>query len=281
MGPLPEDVSLKIGASSLRLSRDLQGDPNLDLLADPDRFFSFPQCEIIKDQKKIKVARMPLEIGGRIQGVYLKRYNVFSWRYRVGSLFVPTPASRSWAGAGILLRAGFSTGRPIAAVECRSWGMITKSFYLSEEIPGGRTVDAYWREALRAVSGREGLRRRLDFLRRLANLFRSLHESHIYHNDLKDANILVPTLGAGREESFYLLDLEGIRRCGRLSRRRRIKNLMQLHRTMGKFLRATEKLHWLKAYLGPAFFDRGEKRRWIKKVLEESSRGDLRSLGKK
>jgi len=280
VGPLPEDVFLSIGSSSLRVSRDLQGDPNLDSLADPDLFFSFPQCKIIKDQKKITVARVPLEIGGRIQGVYLKRYNVFSWRYRAGSLFVLTPASRSWAGAGILLRAGFSTGRPIAAVECRSWGMITKSFYLSEEIPGSRTADAYWRDVLRAASGREGLRRRLTFLKELANLFRSLHESHIYHNDLKDANILVSAGGAGREESFYLLDLEGIRRCHCLSRRRRIKNLVQLNRTMGKFLRTTEKLYWLKVYLGNVFFDRRERRKWIKRVLEESARRDLRSLRK-
>jgi hypothetical protein len=271
---------LRIGSSSLWIAGDLDGDPKLELLADPDFLFSLPHCEIVKDQRKIKVGRVPLEIGAKVKGIYLKRYNVFSWRYRLGSPFVPSPASRSWAGAEILERSGFRTGRPIAAVECRSWGMVTKSFYLSEGIAGGRTVDVYWREELILVRGSEGIRRRLNFLEGLAALFRSLHERNIYHNDLKDANILVCP-GDGFREEFYLLDLEGIRRCRRVSRRRQIKNLVQLNRTMGTLLRASEKLYWLKVYLGNVFFDRRERRKWIKRVLEESDRGDWRSLRKR
>ena len=281
MGPLPEDVVLRIGSSSLWVSPDLQGDPKVDLLADPDLLFSSPQCEIIKDQKKIKVGRVQLEIGGRIKGIYLKRYNVFSWRYLVGSLFVPSPASRSWAGAEILLQSGFHTGRPIAAVECRFWGLLKKSFYLSEEIPRGKTVDAYWREELIPISGSEGFLRRRIFLKDLALLFSSLHERNIYHNDLKDANIIVCSDDTRPEGSFYLLDLEGIRRYRVLKRRRRIKNLVQLNRTMGSLLRPSEKLYWVKVYLGNAFFDRRERRKWIKGILEESARRDLRSLRKR
>lgn len=279
VGPLAHHNFLRIGSSSLWIAGDLDGDPKLELLADPDFLFSFPHCEIVKDQRKIKVGRVPLEIGGKVKAIYLKRYNVFSWRYRLGSLFVPSPASRSWAGAEILLSTGFRTGRPIAAVECRSWGMVTKSFYLSEEIAGARTVDVYWRDELIPVMGSEGIRRRLNFLKGLAALFRSLHERNIYHNDLKDANILVCP-GSGFREEFYLLDLEGIRRCRRLSRRRQIKNLVQLNRTMGKFLRKSEKLYWLNMYLGVVSGDRGEKKKWIRRVLEGSDRGDWRSLRK-
>ncbi|MFQ5902785.1 MAG: lipopolysaccharide kinase InaA family protein, partial [Candidatus Binatia bacterium] len=243
--------------------------------------FSFPECEIIKDQRKIKVGRVQLEIGGKLKWIYLKRYNAFSWRYRLGSLFVPSAATRSWVGAGILMHAGFHTGQPIAAVECRSLGMLTKSFYLSEEISRGKTADAYWREELMPMGGPQGFRRRRDFLKGLAMLFRSLHEKRIYHNDLKDANILVCSGNGHQEESFYLLDLEGIRRYRHLNRQRQIKNLVQLNRTMGKFLRWSEKLYWLKIYLGAVFFDRGEKRKWIGRALEESDRGDRRSLRKR
>jgi len=280
VGPLAKHSFLRIGSSSLWIAGDLDGDPKTELLADPDFLFSFPRCEIVKDQRKIKVARVPLEIGGKVKGIYLKRYNVFSWRYRLSSLFVPSPASRSWVGAEILVRNGFCTGRPIAAVECRCWGMVTKSFYLSEEIAGGRTADLYWREELIPVRGSDGIRRRLNFLKGLATLFRSLHERNIYHDDLKDANILVCP-GSGSREEFYLLDLEGIRRYRRLSKRRQIKNLVQLNRTMGKLLRKTEKLYWLKIYLGAVFNHRGEKKQWIRKVLEESHRGDWRSLRKR
>lgn len=280
MGPLPDHLFLKRGSLSLWVARDLSGDPKLDLLADPDLLFSSPECEIIKDQRKIKVGRVRVEIGARIRGIYLKRYNAFSWRYRLGSLFISSAASRSWVGAKILMQANFQTGEPIAAVECRSWGMLTKSFYIGEEIPGASTVDAHWRGKLMSLRGREGFCRRRDFLKALAGLFRSLHEKGIYHNDLKDANILFRSGDKPGDGSFYLLDLEGIRRFRYLSRRHRLKNLVQLNRTLGKYLRRTEKLYGLKVYLGDAFFDRREKRTWINKVLRESDRRDRLSLKK-
>ena len=275
--PSPDHILLKKGAFSVLVSRDLDGELRRCLVGDPDLLFSHPRCEVIKDQKKIKVGRVPLEIGGQEKWIYLKRYNSFSWRYRLISLFVRSGAMRSWSGAGTLREAGFSTGEPIAAVECRSWGTLTKSFYLSEEIPRGKTVDAYWREEVLPVRGSKGFDRRRKFLNGLARLFRSLHQHDIYHNDLKDVNIVVCPVEGQR---FYLLDLEGVRRYRRLNERRRIKNLVQLNRTMGKFLRRVEKLYWLREYLKDAFLDERLKRKWISRVLKGSERADRRSLRK-
>lgn len=263
------------------LPRHFYNDPNLSLLADPDRLFDMPQCEIIKDQKKIRVGRVPLEFGGERRRVYLKRYNAFSWRYRLGSLFVQSGAFRSWLGAGILMNAGFHTAKPIAAIERRSWGMLTRSFYLSEEIPAAKTVDDYWLGDLLAVAGADGFRRRRDFLRGLAGLFQSLHDRNIYHGDLKDANILFCSGDRRKGESFYLLDLEGIRRYRHLSKRRRLKNLVQLNRTMGRHLRRTERLYLLRVYLGNAFSDQVARRKWIRLILNGTDRGDQRSLRKR
>src|SRR3990167_8266326 len=183
VGQSPEDVFLRIGSSRLWVCADLPADPKLYLFSDPDQLFSSPQCEIIKDQKKIKVGRVRLEIGGKARRMHLKSYNVFSRRYQLVSLFFPSAAFRSWVGAKILLGAGFHTGRPIAVVEHRSRGVLAKSFYLSEEIPGGKTVDVYWSEELIPISGSEGFLRRRIFLKDLAVLFRSLHGRNIYHND--------------------------------------------------------------------------------------------------
>ena len=280
MENFPDFVCRKLGDSSIWVAPEYAAPADVALLADPDLLFEGPASEIIKDQRKIKVARIHIIAGGKARTLYLKRYNAFSWRYRLVSLITPSGASRSLAGAGILMSAGFRTGQPIAAVECRSWGMLTKSFYISEEIVGSKTADVYWREALALLSGREGFLRRRKFLVSLAKLFRSLHRLSIYHNDLKDANILVCSGNSHGDESFYLLDLEGIRRYRYLNRRRQFKNLVQLNRTMGRFLRRTDKLRWLKGYLGDIFMDRGERRKWIKKVLEESVRRDRRSLRK-
>lgn len=279
MRPFLNPRFLTIGSSSLWVSSALDGDPNLHLLADPDLLLARPDCRIIKDQRKIKVGFIRMELGGKLRGIYLKRYNAFSWRYRLVSLFVPSAAKRSWAGAGALLRAGFFTGEPIAAVECRSWGMLTKSFYLSAEVEEGRTADAYWREKLVPLKGKEGFRGRRNFLKMLALLFRSLHMHNIYHNDLKDANILVASRDHGAE-SFYLMDLEGIRRYRGLVGRRRVKNLVQLNRTMGRAVSRSARLYFLKEYLGDGFSSRRERQRWVKRILKKSEREDRRSLRK-
>ena len=280
MKTLPDHIHLRNGSSSLWISRSFDAQLALRLFTDPDTLFSHPQCKLIKDQRKIKVGRVPLEMGDGLRRIFLKRYNAFSWRYRFVSLLVSSAAIRSWAGAGILMGADFRTGKPVAAVECRSWGMLTKSFYIAEEIPSGSTLDRHWREKLRELGGAEGFRQRRVFLAALAALFRSLHEMGIYHNDLKEANIFVCRDEDIQEASFYLLDLEGIRQFRHLGERRRVKNLVQLNRTMGRMLSNTNKVYFLKTYLGGIFSDGSLKREWIRRILKVSEREDKRSLRK-
>jgi serine/threonine protein kinase len=274
-----EFVLERRGSLSLHVVRTLTKDLVRKLAPDPDHCFDLPGCEIIKDQKKIKVARVKIEIQGDAKTVYLKRYNAFSWRYRFGSLFQSSGALKSLNGAAILSESGIRTARPLAAVDSRSWGMLNRSFFLSEEIENGKTADAYWREELLTMKGKEGTRRRKQFLQGIGELFRCLHQQNVYHNDLKDANILVrPDFSTGSEH-FYLLDLEGIRRYRKLNRRRQTKNLVQLNRTLGKYLREPEKLRFLKSYLGPSFSNRIDKRDWVVSVLRQSSRLDrLRNI---
>jgi tRNA A-37 threonylcarbamoyl transferase component Bud32 len=241
-------------------------------LADPDRLLSLPECEIVKEEPKVKVGRLALAVGGRQLRIYVKRNPSSSWLGRLGALVKGSEARRCWQGARILRDSGFDTARPLAAVESRRWGLVEKSFYISEEIEGGMTLDRYWREAKRAPFSA-----RRAFLERLAALFRRLHARRIYHNDLKDANIVVGRTGAG-EERFYLLDLEGVRRCLYLSRRRRAKNLAQLGRTLGAHLGLGAKLFFLRHYLAEEFERRGSTRRWLRAIARETRRQDRRSL---
>ena len=267
-----EFVLERRGSLSLHVVRTLNKDLMRNLAPDPDHLFDQPGCEIIKDQKKIKVARVKIEFQGNVKGVYLKRYNAFSWRYRFGSLFQESGALKSLNGAAILSESGIRTARPLAAVDSRSWGMLNRSFFISEEVENGKTADAYWREEILTIKGKEGRRRRKRFLQGIGELFRCLHQQDVYHNDLKDANILVRPDFSTAGEHFYILDLEGIRRYRKLNRRRQTKNLVQLNRTLGKYLRATEKLRFLESYLGPLFSNRIDKRDWVARVLKQSGR---------
>jgi len=200
----------------------------------------------------------------------VKRYNVFSLRHRLVSPFIMSGALRALHGATVLRRCNIPSAVPLAAVERRYWGVLAKSFFISEEITDGKTVDAYWRDDLQFLPGAAGVRQRRDFLVRLGQLFQMLHGHEIYHNDLKDANILA----APRQQAtaFFLLDLEGVRQYVRLSKKRRLKNLVQLHRTLGRYLRGPDKLVVLKHYLGNSFAERSIRRQWIKNILRQSDR---------
>jgi len=263
----------------MRLRRDLAGPAVIELMADPDHLLRHFDCVVIKDQKKIKIGRVLLEWGERKTAVYIKRYNAFSLCYRLQSFFARSAAAKSLRGAAILRQAGILTATPVAAVEMRRWGMLERSFYVSEEIVAAKTANAYWCENLKTIPGLQGFRMRRRFLTELSRRFGRLHRQRIYHDDLKDFNILVREDSQGRHK-FFLLDLEGVRRCGYLPARRRVKNLVQLNRTLGRFLSRTEKLKFLKSYLDSGVKNHERQPAWVQHILRESERADRRSLAK-
>jgi lipopolysaccharide kinase (Kdo/WaaP) family protein len=248
----------------------------VDALSDGDRLLDDPGCLVIKDQKKIKVGRISLNIAGAPRTVYVKKYNAFSLRYKLLSIFGESGARRSLKGAMVLHRGGIATPKPLAAVEKRYCGFLGDSFFLSEEIAGGKTANAYWVKSVKQHSGEEGFKHRRAFLSRLAALFHALHAQRIYHNDLKDANIMAVGNGLNELIDYFLLDLEGVKRCLRLSRRRRIKNLVQLYRTLGKYVPRSRQFFFLKCYLGHSFADQNVTRELAETVIKRARSEDRR-----
>ena len=241
----------------------------------PD-LFRGKACKIVKSERKIIIVRLPLEIEGEIKSVYMKQHNVLSFAHRLASIFFASAAMRSLSGAVTLLEKGYATAPPVAAVEYRRWGLLIKSLYFSEEILGAKSVESFWRDDLTPQKGVPGYLRKRLFLKSLAGLFCSLHENGIYHNDLKASNILVVNRGAVFDAIFSLIDLQGLRKCLFVSRRRRIKNLAQLNRTLGVHLTRTEKLYFFETYGGYRLFNRRSKRLLVQCILEQTRRQIVR-----
>jgi tRNA A-37 threonylcarbamoyl transferase component Bud32 len=234
------------------------------------------ECKTIKLEKKISVFRLPLRVGKVIRSVYVKQHNVLTFWHRLASLVCASAALRSICGAAMLLKQGYATARPIAAVEYRERGILIKSVYLSEEISGAKSSANFWREDLLPSRGIEGYAKRRNMLRALGRLFTSLHRGKIYHNDLKASNILARDPGSANEVMFSLIDLQGVKKCFFLSERRKIKNLAQLNRTLGEQLTRTQKLFFLKAYLDNQFSNRTGKRYLVQRILGETRRQIIR-----
>ena len=275
---LPDFHFEERGGAKIWVDRHFADHRFIDQIADCDLLLAQPDCRIIKDQRKIRIGRLTLKIAGRAYNLYIKRFNAFSIRYQIGSLMSVSAALKSLEGAALLQTAGIRTARPVAAVERRVNGILTKSFFITEEINGAKTADAYWLEDLSTRQLKDQRQRRRLFLQCIAQLFQSLHAGHIYHNDLKDANILVVADVMKNSISLFLLDLEGVRRYSNLSARRRTKNLVQLNRTLGRYLQQSDKLFFLRQYLGPSFSNIKARRELIESVVRDSKLLDAKKL---
>lgn len=116
------------------ISRAYRDPQFADSLTDPDRLLGDADCHVIKDEKKMKVGHLTVNIGGTPRSLYIKRYNAFSPHYALISSVVQSGALRSLRGAIVLDKAGIPTVTPVAAVENRRCGIVYKSFFISEEI---------------------------------------------------------------------------------------------------------------------------------------------------
>ena len=234
---------------------------------DPDRLLTRPDCEVVKLQPKVAVGTITTPAGR----LFVKRYNVFAWRVALASLWGLSPALAAWHAARALRARGFSTPEALAAVEVRRAGVLRKSFFVTREVPGALTANRCWQAILgEPDAGRRRAGRRA-LARALGDLFRRLHAAGVYHNDLKDVNVLVS--GPPGDPRCVLLDLERVRVLRRVGRRRRVKNLMQLARTLGPQASATDRLRFLGAYLGDGG-GRAERRTWARAVGQAAARKD-------
>jgi tRNA A-37 threonylcarbamoyl transferase component Bud32 len=232
---------------------------------DADHLLTRPDCRIVKMQRKVVVGRITTAAGA----LYVKRYNVFAARVALASVGRASPAFAAWQAATALQARGFATPELVAAVEFRRLGMLTRSFFVTREVEDAATADRRWQAIL---ADRDGARRRVArraLARALGELFRRLHAAGIYHADLKDVNILVR--GHSDAPACVLLDLERVRVGRRVGHRRRVKNLVQLARTLGSQATAADRARFLRAYLGTVS-DRAARRRWAAEVHRSARR---------
>jgi tRNA A-37 threonylcarbamoyl transferase component Bud32 len=161
---------------------------------------------------------------------------------RIESWLVGPPATAQEHGARLLLGAGIDTGIPLAAVEhLDEHSGERSSVYISRAV-----VDA---EPLHAVVKRLAPGARRGLAADLGRFVAGLHAHGIYVPDLKDENVLVAEERDQGGWRFFLVDLDRVRRpWNGLSARRRIANLVQLERTLGRTCDARDRLKLVAAY---------------------------------
>jgi len=162
---------------------------------------------------------------------------------RTGGPLGPTRALAGFRRGHALLARGIPTARPAAAVRRAGSGDQAAALLLTERVDGARPLQK-WLRSDPAPSAR----RHLAWA--LAGLLRRMHEAGFAHRDLKAPNILVAP--AGPYVRPVLVDLDGLRHPGRVSARRRVRDLMRLSVSLEEWgvARRTDRLRFLRAYLG-------------------------------
>lgn len=239
-------------ASTHRLAcwirKDLPKDLLTGFIRDPEAFFRGPSVRFLKKGSKSQVVQHTLTAGeGKAWEVIIKRVQYRALWRRLCFFLLPSPAVRSLRSAVLLKAWGILTPPPLAALEWRDWRRVGTSYYFVEEVEASQSLPTLWMDAPPTFSRKEVFKEKRRILRSLATLFHRLHSRGIYHQDLKAGNILIRNSGSDGW-LFYLIDIDGVRKCRRLSWFKRVKNLVQMYRTFGEHLSVNEKAVFLKYY---------------------------------
>lgn len=193
-----------------------------------------PSTVVLKKSPRVTVAR----VGSGEHQLVLKRFREATPLDVLEGLFVGSGALRVWRAARLMHRAGFSVPEPVAALEDRRFGVVLRSCAVARWV-AGTPLDDLWKT-------RHGRARRALTLA-FADYLRRLHAAGLYPQDLRAANVLVSGEDPPR---FVLVDLDRVRRYRRLSWRRRRKNVVQVHRSVGRGAPLGESVRFLRRYLG-------------------------------
>lgn len=221
---------------------------------------------IVKSSAKTGITRIPVAHES-IKSVCIKEYRYPSIPKRCFYSFWHSPARRAWVAAHGLIAANFLTPKPIALFEEKGAGILKRSFLIMEDIsaclPCNRYVDEMFRNSFDEIASAKKRR----FLACFAASFRQLHNSGIYHGDLKANNIMIRE-SPDRWDFFYL-DLDRVRFHNKLTLKKKIKGLSQLNASLPHCITYTDRLRFYQTYAGATDL-RDENKRILRSIIQVS-----------
>ena len=175
----------------------------------------------------------------------VKEYRYQGLWQRLKEIFRGSKARRGWLmGNGLVVR-GIGEIIPQALLEKRRRGLLQEAFLLMETPPGYVELDRYIVKTFEAQ--RDDDTRREAFLNAFAGFMAKLYLCTITHKDLKTCNIMVRE----REDTwnFGLVDMDDVRLDKKISHRRFLKGLIQLHTSTPLCIDMRDRRGFLTRYL--------------------------------
>lgn len=202
---------------------------------------------IVKSSAKTGITRIPVSHEG-IKSVCVKEYRYPSAWKRFLYSFRSSPARRAWVAAHGLMAANFRTPQPIAIFEEKRASILKKSFIIMEDISACLPCNSYVSEKFHDHYKMATSVEKRRFISCLARSFKQLHESGIYHRDLKANNIMIREL-PDTWDVFYL-DLDRVSFHKKITVKKKVKNLSQLNASIPHCITYTDRLRFYQTYAG-------------------------------
>jgi tRNA A-37 threonylcarbamoyl transferase component Bud32 len=165
-------------------------------------------------------------------------------------------------GNGLVVR-GIAGVIPQALLEKRRKGLLKEAFLIMETPAGYVELDRY---LVKAFKAQKDDARREAFLDACADFMAHLYLQSIIHRDLKTCNIMVRE-GEGVWH-FALVDMDDVRLDKKISLRRLLKGLVQLHTSTPLFMEMSERMRFLTRYL--RLIDRNDLQEVTREVIKGS-----------
>jgi serine/threonine protein kinase len=238
----------------------------LDLLKEAITNSKNQNLNILQETKKSKIFWLSLFNDHNEKKLCIKKDKYQGFLSLLKNLFRKSRAKRSWIGANGFYVREISTPKSIAFFE-NKWGWVTKeSFFINEYLPNAERLNLYVLKTFKE-SFTPSLKKRIrEFVKKLAEKIRELHEKGIYHADLKSDNILVREKDDWDWE-FFFVDLDRVTFKKKLSFKKRINNLAQINASVADCINVSDRLRffWEYAKGSPLF---SQRKRYYRNIIE-------------
>ncbi len=248
-------LTLKRGSWRIKLKKKYQGLLERAGLEDPDLLFGREGARLLDDSQRSHI--FSFRVNGK--RVVLKEYKPRGIGKAWTDLWRPSKAIREFVLGNRLFEAGIPVAEPLAVGEKRNLRRLKKSFLITLELSSGTNLSLYPGN-LHPPLSKEKIKEKREFILKLAESIREIHNKGFTHGDLNTSHIMV---GEGR---FYYLDFENARLRGRASDFRWIKDLARLNESLPPWITKTDKLRFYKEYAKGNRAKEKKVRRYLRRI---------------
>ena len=197
----------RLGAFDWLIAEQFEPRVRLDLLENPQRLLAAPSQPlkrvVVPGREVVCRPAADAAAGGVVVKHFTPRgpLEAIKWSWRA------SPARRAFELARQIQALGLLTATPLAAGERRCCGWLRESYLLTTHLAAATPL--YQVNAHCADRSR-----RVRLVRKLAQLYATMHDAGFHHHDPSQTNFLVLPQ-AGGQEALALIDLDGLRRWRR------------------------------------------------------------------